>query len=167
MFIRAEERRDRDAVHAVNLYAFGRLAEADLVDTLRDQVQPTISLIAEIDGLLVGHIMFTPVVLSGHSGLNIMGLGPLAVAPSHQRKSVGSALVRAGFDQCTRLGYGAVVVLGDPNYYHRFGFSSAADFDIRSEFAGPEASFMVIELQSGFLRGASGMAKYHTAFSDV
>ena len=155
MFIRAEERRDWNTAHAVNLAAFGRSAEADLVDNLRDQVQPLVSLVAEVNGVLVGHIMFTPVSLSGHRALKIMGLAPLAVAPAHQCKGVGSALVRAGLDECRRLGFGAVVVLGDRNYYHRFGFSSSARFDIGCEYGVPEGAFMVMELQTGFLGGAS------------
>ena len=167
MLIRAEEQRDWVATRTVNLSAFGRPAEADLVDALRDQVQPIVSLIAEHDGALVGHIMFTPVCLSGHPALKIMGLAPLAVAPEHQRKGVGSALVRAGLDQCAQLGFGAVVVLGHPDYYHRFGFSSSAGFAIGCDYQVAEDAFMVVELQAGFLRGASGTARYHAAFSDV
>ena len=167
MLIRTEEQRDWVAAHGVNVSAFGRPAEADLVAALRDQVQPIVSLIAEGNGAILGQIIFTPVCLSGHSALKIMGLAPLAVAPEHQRKGVGSALVRAGLDQCTRLGYGSVVVLGHPDYYHRFGFSSAAGFGIRCEYPGAEDAFMVMELQAGFLCGASGTIKYHTAFSDV
>ena len=120
MLIRTEEPKDRVAVHSVIVSAFGRPAEADLVDALRDQVQPIVSLVAaEDNGAIVGHIMFTPVCLFGHPTLKIMGLAPLAVAPEHQRKRVGSALVRAGLDQCARLGFGAGVVLGHPDYYRR------------------------------------------------
>lgn len=167
MLIRAEKQGDWVATHTVNVSAFGRPAEADLVDALRDQVQPIVSLIAEDNGALVGHIMFTPVCLSGHSALKIMGLAPLAVAPDHQRKGVGSALVRAGLDQCMRLGFGAVVVLGHPDYYHRFGFSSSARFGLGCDYQVAEGAFMVVELQVGFLCGASGTIKYHTAFSGV
>jgi putative acetyltransferase len=167
LLIRAEEPRDWVAVHAVNVAAFGRPAEANLVDALRAQAQLYVSLIAEVDDTIVGHIMFSPVSLSGHEGLGIMGLAPLAVAPEHQRKGVGVALVRTGLDQCTGLGFGAVVVLGHPDYYHRFGFSSSARFGIGCNYQVAEDAFMVVELQAGFLRGASGTIKYHTAFSDV
>ncbi len=167
MLIRAEEQRDWASVHAVNVSAFETPAEANLVNTLREQAQPLISLIAEDDDAIVGHIMFSPVTLSGHLALRIMGLAPMAVAPGHQRKGIGSALVRAGLEQCKQLGFGAVVVLGHPAYYPRFGFSSSARFGIGCEYDVPEEVFMVAELQAGFLDGASGKVKYHAAFSDV
>ncbi len=167
MLIRAEEQRDWVAVHALNVTAFETSAEANLVDALRDQAQPLVSLIAEYNGEIVGHIMFSAVSLSGHPALRIMGLAPMAVAPEHQRQGVGSALVRAGLDQCKLLGCGAVVVLGHSTYYPRFGFSPAARFGINCEYDVPEEVFMVVELQAGFLNGASGKIKYHAAFSDI
>ena len=94
MLIRDEEQKDRAAVHAVNVSAFEASAEADLVDVLREQAHPVVSLVAMEGGRIVGHIMFSPVSLSGHPGLKIMGLAPMAVAPEYQRKGIGSALVR-------------------------------------------------------------------------
>lgn len=167
MQIRAEEQRDRASVRALNLSAFETPAEADLVDALRDQVQPLVSLIAEDNGSIVGHIMFSPVSLSGHPALRIMGLAPMAVATEHQRKGIGSALIRAGLDRCRRLGFGAVVVLGHASYYPRLGFAPAARFGIGCEYDVPEDVFMVLELQPGFLNRASGKVKYHAAFSEV
>jgi putative acetyltransferase len=165
--IRAEEQRDWAAVHAVNVSAFETPAEANLVDALREQAQPLVSLIAEDNGAIVGHIMFSPVSLSGNTVLKIMGLAPMAVAPEHQRKGIGSALVRAGLEQCKQLGIGAVVVLGHPTYYPRFGFLSSTSFGIGCEYEVPEEVFMVVELEAGFLRSASGKVKYHAAFSNV
>jgi putative acetyltransferase len=167
MLIRAEEPRDWAAVHAVNVAAFETAAEANLVDALREHAQPLVSLVAEDNGAIVGQIMFSPVSLSGHPALKIMGLAPMAVAPEHQRKGVGSALVRAGLERCTQLGCGAVVVLGHPDYYPRFGFWPSTRFAIGCEYEVPEDVFMVVELQAGFLRGASGQARYHAAFRDV
>ncbi|NJO12325.1 MAG: N-acetyltransferase [Gammaproteobacteria bacterium] len=167
MRIRDEEEADREAVHALNAAAFAALAEANLVDALRAQARPVISLVAERAGSVVGHILFSPVTLSGRAGLRIMGLAPMAVEPSHQRQGIGSALVRAGLERCRALGIGAVVVLGHPEYYPRFGFSPAARFGIGCEYDAPEEAFLVAELQSGFLRGISGTIHYHPAFKDV
>jgi putative acetyltransferase len=109
--------------------------------------------------------MFSPVSLPGRADLKIMGLAPMAVAPEYQRKGIGSALVRAGLEECKHLGFGAVVVLGHPDYYPRFGFAPASRFGIGCDYEVPEDTFMIIELQSGFLRGASGNIKYHEAFN--
>jgi putative acetyltransferase len=167
MLIRAEERSDWPAVHAVNVSAFEAPVEANHVDSLREQAQPLVSLVAEDGGTIVGHIMFSPVSLSSDPAIRIMGLGPMAVAPTHQRKGIGSALVRAGLEGCRQLGFGAVVVLGHPGYYPRFGFVPSSRFGIGSEYEVPEDVFMVLELQPGFLGGASGTVKYHAAFSNL
>lgn len=167
MLIRTEEERDRAAVYAVNAAAFETPLEANLVDALRQQTQPIISLVAENNETVVGHILFSPVLLAGHPDLSIMGLGPMAVAPNYQRQGIGSALVRDGLEQCKKLGFGAVVVLGHPEYYPRFGFSPSARLGIGCEYDVPEEVFMVMELQPGYLRGKSGIIKYHAAFGST
>jgi putative acetyltransferase len=167
MLIRIEEPKDWPAVHAVNVSAFETPAEANLVDMLRKEAYPVVSLVAEDNEAIVGHIMFSPVSLSGHAGLKIMGIGPMAVAPEHQRKGIGSALVRVGLERCKQLGFGAVIVLGHPEYYPRFGFSPSIRFGIGCEYKVPEDVFMVMELQPGYLRNATGTIKYHAAFSNV
>jgi putative acetyltransferase len=111
--------------------------------------------------------MFSPVTLNGHVELNIMGLAPMGVVPSHQRQGIGSALVRGGVDRCRELAVDAVVVLGHSDYYPRFGFVPSVRFGIRSEYDVPEDVFMVVELQDGVLRNASGTVRYHQAFNEV
>ena len=166
MLIRAEKENDREAVFAVNVLAFKTPAEATLVDVLREQASPVVSLVAEDNGIVVGHIMFSPVYLSGYPELNVMGLAPMAVAPEHQRKGIGSALVRAGLEQCRQLGFVAVVVLGHPEYYPRFGFSPSSRFGIDSDYKVPEEVFMAMELEPESLSGKTGRVKYHVAFSN-
>src|SRR5690606_36552324 len=132
MRIRAEEERDRAAVRAIVEQEFDTGAEADLVDALRAQASPLVSLVAEdYDGQVIGHGMFSPVTLDSDPDLRMMGLAPLAVVPSHQGRGVGSAIVRTGLERCRELGFAAVVVLGHPRYYSRFGFSRALDFGLR------------------------------------
>lgn len=167
MLIRAEKAGDRDAVYAVNVSAFETPSEAKLVDTLREQAQPVVSLVAEDNGEVIGHIMFSPVSLSGYPNLKVMGLAPMAVAPRQQRRGIGSTLVRAGLDQCRQLGFAAVVVLGHPEYYSRFGFSTASQFGIDCEYEVPDEVFMALELEPDALSGKTGRVKYHAAFSNI
>lgn len=167
MHIRLEHPSDFAAVHAVNCAAFDRPAEADLVAALRAQAGPIISLVADADGSIAGHICFSRVTLSGHAGLVIMGLAPMAVLPAAQRRGIGAALVRGGLDHCTQHGCCAVVVLGHPGYYPRFGFVPASGFGIRSEYDVPDTAFMVRELKAGVLHGRTGTIRYHAAFANV
>jgi len=167
MPIREEEAKDYSAVYAVNVSAFETHAEADLVDTLRREAYPIVSLVAEENGAIIGHIMFSPVSLSGHLELKIMGLGPMAVIPGHQGRGIGSALVKVGVEKCKNLGYGAVIVLGHPGYYPRFGFVPCVNYGISSEYDVPTEVFMVLELQPGYLQDAPGIIQYHVAFTGV
>ncbi len=80
--IRPERPADSASVHAVNRAAFGTSTEADLVDALRERAHPIVSLVADADGSIVGHILFSPVTLSGHAEVKIMGLAPMAVLPA-------------------------------------------------------------------------------------
>jgi putative acetyltransferase len=165
--IRREEKQDWAGVQTVHEAAFARSAEANLVAALRERAHPLVSLVAEQEGTVVGHILFSPVVLPNRPELKIMGLAPVAVVPKHQCKGIGSALIRTGLDQCAKLGRGAVVVLGHPEYYRRFGFSPSTYFDIGCEYAVPREAFMIVELQPGFLFGASGTIRYDAACDNV
>lgn len=167
MLIRIEQRSDKDLVYAIHAEAFETSAEAGLVDALRIRARPFISLVAEEGNEVCGHILFTPVTLSGVPELPIVGLAPMAVAPERQNQGLGSALVRTGLDECKRQGFVAVVVLGHPNYYPRFGFQPASKFQLRSEYEVPDEVFMVAELSPGALRGKTGVIRYHEAFRSL
>ncbi|MFQ5770899.1 MAG: GNAT family N-acetyltransferase [bacterium] len=168
MNIRKEQNTDIKEVWQINSEAFETDAEANLVDSLRNAGIPYISLVAEEEGKIVGHIMFTPVELTGHEeSLKIIGLAPVAVAKRVQNKGIGSELVKAGLEQCNKQGYEAVVVLGHPEYYPRFGFIPSVRYGIKSEYEVPDEAFMVLELQKGALKNKTGTIKYHAAFSNV
>ena len=172
MRIRAEKENDRAVVYHINAAAFETRAEAELVETLRAGVQPLISLVAEVDAAVVGHILFSPVSVSADSKLRLMGLAPMAVVPAHQRQGIGSALVRAGLERCKALACSAVVVLGHPEYYPRFGFLPASRFGLHSEYDVPDEVFLAMELEPGAFErcmhnGQRGVVKYHAAFSNV
>jgi putative acetyltransferase len=146
--------------------AFGHAGEADLVDALREEAQPYISLVALLEGRVVGHIFFSPVTIADEdSSFTAMGLAPMAVLPEHQRRGIGSRLIRQGLEECRRDGHNVVVVLGHPDYYPRFGFEPAAPKGIRSEYDVSDDTFMVVELEPGALANRKGIVKYHAAFA--
>jgi putative acetyltransferase len=167
VLILPEVPKDYAEVYAVNIAAFDTPAEAKLVEVLRVEAHPYVSLVANEVGEIVGHVLFTPVELSGHAHLKIMGLGPVAVMPEKQGRGIGSALIKAGLERCKEIDYGAVVVLGHKGYYPRFGFTPSVRFGIGCEYDVPEEVFMVIELVPGYLQGAQGIIHYHPAFKDV
>lgn len=167
MIIRPERPEDRASIHEVNEQAFGQAGEADLVDALREQATPFLSIVADDDGKVVGHICFSPVTIEHADGsaVPIIGLAPMAVLPGRQNEGIGSRLVRFGLEECSRAGFGAVVVLGHPEYYPRFGFRPASTAGLRSEYDVPDPVFMVLELSVG--SDLSGVARYHPAFAAV
>ena len=164
MRIRLEHSRDIAAVRAVNLAAFETPVEADLVEALREQASPVVSLVAEDVTGIVGHILFSPVTLDGLPHPAVMGLAPMAVLPARQRQGIGVSLVRKGLERCRQTGAGGVVVLGHVEYYPRFGFVPASRFGLRCQYDVPDAAFMALELLSGAFAGRSGTVRYHPAF---
>ena len=164
--IRPERATDRAAIHRVNERAFGRTNEAALVDALRENARPHISLVAADGEHVLGHIFFSPVSIAAVDGESTaLGLGPMAVLPGYQRQGIGSRLVRCGLDACIRLGHGVVVVLGHPHFYPRFGFSPAVTKRLRSEYRVPDEVFMVAELSPRALRARTGLVKYRPEFA--
>ena len=167
MLIRGERPEDAEGIRAVNLAAFETKVEADLVDALRDQAAPIVSLVAEDAGEMVGHILFSPVTLDKGPGLLMMGLAPMAVLPGRQRQGIGSRLVRSGLQRCRSAGAAAVFVLGHATYYPRFGFVPASRFGVSCEYNVPDDVFLAYEISEGALRGVTGMVRYHSAFANA
>lgn len=140
MKIRAEQPDDVDTIRQLTEAAFENAphssqTEAAIVDALREAGVLTLSLVAVEDGKIVGHVAFSPVTINGKDE-GWYGLGPVSVWPDRQSKGIGQALIREGLSELKRLGAGGCVVLGDPNYYGRFGFAS--DPDLRYGDIPPE-----------------------------
>ena len=163
LVIREEQPDDEDAVRRLLTTAFGGPGEAQLVDDLRADGDALVSLVAEIDGAVVGHILFSPLpIQSAHGVSQAAALAPLAAAPSHQGMGVGARLTRDGIDACRRLGLDGVVVLGAPAHYSRFGFSAEAAKDVAAPYAGGPA-FMALTLRPNVT--LAGEAQYARAFA--
>ncbi|OGO20943.1 MAG: hypothetical protein A2144_14065 [Chloroflexi bacterium RBG_16_50_9] len=166
MIVRQETTEDAEAIYNINNEAFGQKAEAELVKALRDRSALMISLVA-IDGNgVVGHIAFSAVrVESVTPSFKAMVLAPMAVLPAYQRRGIGLQLVQAGLEECRRLGYDAVVLVGHPDYYPRFGFVPARAKGLECEFDVSDEAWMVLELRQGALRGKRGKVRFQPEFS--
>ena len=152
--------------------AFGREHEANLVVAVRAAGAATISLVAGIppeprtgDWPIVGYVLLSPVSIDGCVGARGLGLAPLAVLPSQQRKGFGASLVRAALRRARLLGYDFVVVLGDPRYYARFGFVPGSSLGLSYPEPLPQPNFQALELVPGSLAQASGVVRYHSAIA--
>jgi putative acetyltransferase len=163
--IRLELPNDELAVRETNEEAFGTPAEATLVDRLRGSPE-CISLVATLGDRVVGHILFTPISIEPATRLRVAGLAPMAVRPENQRSGIGSQLVRAGLDHCREHGYAAVVVVGHPEFYPRFGFLRASTKGLTCEFPVRDEVFMVVELNAGALADVRGLVRYRPEFSE-
>ncbi len=162
--IRPEQPADISAIHTVNEEAFGQPDEANLVDKLRTNGKTTVSLVAVENDQIVGHILFSEATIDTTT---IIGLAPLAVLPGYQKQGIGTMLTNAGIEACRNAGYRAMIVLGHPEYYPRFGFVPASRFCIKSEYEVRDEVFMALELQPGALSDCAGVAKYQPEFSEL
>jgi putative acetyltransferase len=167
MIIRAEVAADHKAIQAIVTAAFGQPDEARLVEALRlaTEYDPELSLVAVEDEEVLGHVLLTAITIDTERGPSpALALAPVAVSPERQRHGVGSALIREALKRAKNKGHEAVIVLGHPEYYPRFGFVPASQFGIRVSFAVPDEAFMALELKPGALEGRAGAVRYPPAF---
>jgi putative acetyltransferase len=158
--VRVESPRDWNSVHHVVLTAFGRSAEAELAREHREAGDSVVSLVAEEDGEIVGHVLLSRM----EAPFPALALAPLSVIPTRQRSGIGSALVTGAIDRARREGWAAIFVLGDPTYYERFDFDRAAAEGFVSPYAGPH--FMLLKLTPS-LPATAGELRHAPAFATL
>lgn len=163
--VRGEGPADLAAIRALHRAAFGGDAEAQLVDELRAEGHAAISLVAELERAVVAHVLFSPVEIAGRRNFQVLALAPVGVLPEMQRQGLGSILIRAGLEQAAAWGASAVLVLGEPDYYRRFGFRPELTQSLQSPYAG--AYFMALELVPGAREQLVGVARHAPPFGGL
>jgi len=163
--VRAESEGDAPGIRRVHEAAFGRPQEADLVEALRGTAAwlGPLSLVAEEDGGVVGHVLITRAALDG--GPPVLALAPVGVLPDRQRRGVGSLLLDEGLRRAAETDVGLVVVLGDPEYYGRFGFEQARELGVRCPFPAPDEAWQALRLPAW--RPVAGTVVYPPPFLAV
>ena len=159
--IRAFKSADADGVHSLLRDAFENLAEADLVQSLRQDGDMALEMVAELEGRIVGHIAYSQV----EAPVWALALAPLSVAPPCQKRGIGGELVRQSLKHCLSKGWEAVFVLGDPQYYQRFGFSVAKAKTFNSPYEGDH--FQALELKPQCLEQQHGNVRHANAFRNL
>jgi putative acetyltransferase len=165
--IRSERLADRERIGKIVTAAFGRAEEAALVESLRREADPALSLVAEVAGEVQGHGSSHPWNSRDHRRVCGAGLAPLSVAPDLQGRGIGSELVTRGLAACRQLGFEAVFLVGNPRYYARFGFDLAQPRGFTYGDASCDPVLQVCELVPGVLKGCSGRVRFHAAFAET
>jgi predicted N-acetyltransferase YhbS len=168
--IRSEEKDDYNEIKKINELAFDQKNEGKLVDDLRKKpdFNHLLSLVAKIKGKIVGHILFYPIKIKNEKKEHIvLSLAPIAVHPDFQNLGIGSKLVKRGLETAKETGSAAVIVVGHPNYYPRFGFSPASKWNIKLPIECPYDVFLAIELKKNSLKGVSGLVEFPKEYYDA
>lgn len=157
--IRAANPADADAIAGLNRAAFGGEDEVGIIERLRSDGLVAIELVAEQGGAVSGHILLSwlPTTMDGRT-VKALALAPMAIRPGVQKQGIGGRLIMAALDEARVAGAEAVIVLGHPDYYPRFGFSAALAGNLASPFSGE--AFMALELVPGALAGRQGSVSY-------
>jgi len=162
--IRRETLEDIHEIDLIVQEAFKGDLEVRLVQSLRNRGELVVSLVAEHDETIVGHVAASLVTVDEIS-CSFVGIAPLAVLPAHQKQGIGASLMHAVLEQTRDHGFTAAVLLGDPKYYPRFGFKPASQFNLDNEYGATDA-FMAMELQPNALANTKGIVRYSPTFEE-
>jgi predicted N-acetyltransferase YhbS len=170
--IRVETKADQPAVEDVVQRAFAQAEHTDgnehnLVHALRlsPNFAPELSLVAEVNGRIVGHILFTPIAIQSEDASHAsLALAPVSVLPEYQRIGIGAALIKAGHERAQALGHTSVILLGHATYYPRFGYQPASTWKLKAPFEIPDEAFMALELKPEALKDIHGTVVYPKEF---
>lgn len=169
MKIRQEQKSDHKKVYEINKQAFNQEDESKLIEKIRvgENFVPELSLVAELDGEIVGHILFSKIKIVGKAEYESLALAPMAVVPELQKQGIGGELVKAGLEIVRKLGFESVIVLGHKDYYPKFGFEKASKWGVKCPFEVPDEAFMAIELVEDSLKGKAGTVQYPEEFMEA
>jgi len=156
---------DADSVFEVHRRAFdGQTEESRIVQRIHNAEKAVVSLVAVEKDRVVGHVLFSPTAVDDHEGdVELVGLGPVGVLPENQHEGIGSLLIQQGVAKCRKAGIDAVVVLGDPGYYSRFGFERASKYGLGNEY-GADEEFMISLLREERLDDVDGIVTFPPEF---
>jgi len=169
IIVRTETPEDIRAIDVVHLSAFQGETEAQLISALRESPKyiPELSLVAELNGRIVGHLLLSKLSLTRDGWKTaVFALGPMAVVPSQSHRGIGSELIKAAIAKAREYGCSGIVVAGHPEYYQRFGFSQASDWGVHCNLEIPKDAFTAMELAPGTLTDG-GEVEYPSVFADV
>jgi putative acetyltransferase len=166
LLIRQPHASEREAILAVHRAAFGRDDEARLVQQLHAAGRNSAEWLAEQDGDIIAHVLFSPIRIEHGDDGKSLGLAPMAVVPTWQRRGVGAQLIHAALQALRSTDFRSIVVLGDPGYYGRFGFVPASNHGLHDTYGGGDA-FMILTLRDGTLTGYCGQVDYAPEFANL
>lgn len=167
--VRSEKPEDYQSIYNVNKLAFNGEVEAKLVNNLRKTKGfiPELSLVATKNNVIVGHILFSKINIKTNKGdVSVLALAPMAVLPDCQKQGIGSFLIKEGLRKCKKLGYKAIILVGHPDYYPRFGFTPAKEKGLKLPFPAPDEAFMVYEIIPDSLKDIEGTIEYPPEFAE-
>ncbi|MFX1521000.1 MAG: GNAT family N-acetyltransferase [Promethearchaeota archaeon] len=166
--IRQEVKEDYKRVYEINKMAFGQENESKLIEKIRrgPNFVPELSLVAEKDNEIVGHILFSKMKIVGESEYETLMLAPLAVIPKLQKQGIGGKLIKKGIEKAIELGFDSIIVVGHKDYYPKFGFQKASKWGVQCPFEVPEGAFMAIELTEKALENKAGVVQFPEEFME-